>query len=274
MLKSLLVLAVVAGTWNLKWFPSGRAEHRASERVEAANINDAADVVRANLKGKGRVLFLQEMRDPQACSNLVNAIGDPKLHVAVATAYRDNRDNRLQWQQLAIVTDMPVIETEWKYAKKASRMFVPRGYAYALLDGGKEGRIACFCVHLKSNYGAYKADVLAANATKRAAMIRQVLDAARKVGAAKVLVAGDFNADRFMPQFQGEKAFAFLEAEGYSDGWEGAALTERGTHPGNTRYQDSTLDYIFQRGFAKRTLRRLVAEDFVSDHRMVVMAFK
>jgi hypothetical protein len=117
MLKSMLIFALVAGTWNLKWFPSGRAEHRASERVEAANINDAADVIRGCLKGKGRILCLQELRDPLACSNLVSAIGDTNLRVAVATAYRDFRDNRLQWQQLAIVTDLPVLETKWQYAR-------------------------------------------------------------------------------------------------------------------------------------------------------------
>ena len=53
MLKSMLIVALVAGTWNLKWFPSGRAEHRASERVEAANIADAADVVRKGLRTAG-----------------------------------------------------------------------------------------------------------------------------------------------------------------------------------------------------------------------------
>lgn len=274
MIKSLLILAVVAGTWNLKWFPSGRAEHRASERVEAANIKDAADIVRASLKGRGRVLFLQELRDPQSCSNLVSAIGSKTLQVAVATAFRDNRDNRLQWQQLAIVTDLPVIETEWKYSKKSGRLFVPRGYAYALLDGGKEGRIACFCVHLKSNYGAYKADVAAANATRRTAAIRQVLAAAEKVDADKVIIAGDFNADRFQPQFCGEKLFAMLEERGFKDGWDGAGVAERGTHPGNTRYPDSTLDYIFAKGFEKRTSRSLAPAEFVSDHRMVVMTFK
>ena len=82
MIKSLLIFAVLVGSWNLKWFPSGRAEHRASARVETANIRDAADVIRANLTGRGRVLFLQELRDPAACSNLVTAIGDDRLHVA------------------------------------------------------------------------------------------------------------------------------------------------------------------------------------------------
>ena len=274
MIKSLLIFAVLVGSWNLKWFPSGRAEHRASARVETANIRDAADVIRANLTGRGRVLFLQELRDLAACSNLVTAIGDDRLHVAVATAFRDNRDNRLQWQQMGIVTDLPVIAAEWRYAKKAGRMFVPRGYAYALLDGGKEGRIACFCVHLKSNYGTHAADALKANATRRAAGIRQVLEAAGKVEAAKVLIVGDFNADRFSPEFKDEKMFTLLTDGGFADGWTGAAADARGTHPGEGRYPDSTLDYIFHKGFNKRTSRTLAPFETVSDHRMVLMRFK
>jgi len=273
-LKSLLVFAVVAGTWNLKWFPSGRAEHRASPRVEAANISDAADVVRANLKGKGRVLFLQELRDPQACTNLVAAVGDANLHVAVATAYRDFRDNRLQWQQMAIVTDLPVLAAEWKYAKRASCQFVPRGYAYALLDGGAEGRIACFCVHLKSNYGARQPEMKAANAAKREAGLKQVIAAAKACKAEKVLIAGDFNADRFQRQFKDERIFPMLERAGFVDGWEGAERAARGTHPGNTRYPDSTLDYVFYRGFTKCLSHRLAPAEPVSDHRLVVMAFE
>ena len=274
MLKSLLVFAVVAGTWNLKWFPSGRAEHRAAPRVEAANIHDAADVIRNSLKGRGRILFLQELRDPQACTNLVAAVGDTNLHVAVATAYRDHRDNRLQWQQLAIVTDLPVVETEWKYAKRANGQFVPRGYAYALLDGGTEGMIACFCVHLKSNYGARRPEVKEANAAKREAGLKQVVEAAKACGAKKVLIAGDFNADRFQRQFKDERIFPMLEKAGFADGWEGVPLAERGTHPGNTRYPDSTLDYIFHRGFGKPVSRALAPADPVSDHRLVVMVFE
>lgn len=271
MLKSLLIFAVLAGTWNLKWFPSGRAEHRASASVEEANFAAAADVVRTGMKGKGRILFLQELRDAGACSNLVAAIGDPKLHVAVASAYRDSRDNRLQWQQLAIVTDLPVIESGWKYAKRMGRKLVPRGYAYAILDGGADGRIACFCVHLKSNYGATKPEIVTANVAKREAMVRQVLAAAGKVQADRFIIAGDFNADRFQPNFSGERIFPMLKSEGFLDGWEGASPDERGTHPGNTRFPDSTLDYIFHRGFGKTRSRKLAPANRVSDHRMVVM---
>ena len=274
MLKCFLIFAVLAGSWNLKWFPSGRAEHRASARVESANIADAADVIRANLKGSGRVLFLQEMRDAKACSNLVVAIGDTNLKVAVATAFRDFRDNRLQWQQLGIVTDLPVIKAEWRYSKKADGMFVPRGYAYALLDGGEEGRIACFCVHLKSNYGARKAAKKKENMLKREAAIRQVLAAAEKCGADKILIAGDFNSDRFQKAFKDERMFPMLESAGFKDGWEGTDPSERGTHPGSSRYPDSTLDYVFYKGYSRCASRFLAPAVPVSDHRMLAMKFE
>lgn len=273
MLKCFLIFAVLAGSWNLKWFPSGRAEHRASKRVESANIADAADVVRASLKGSGRIMFLQEMRDAQACSNLAAAVGDARLKVAVASAFRDFRDNRLQWQQLGILTDLPVIEAEWRYAPRSDGVFVPRGYAYALLDGGADGRIACFCVHLKSNYGARNPSKKAENMKKREIGMRQVIAAARKCRADRVLIAGDFNADRFHKAFRDERIFKMLESEGFRDAWDGAEYSERGTHPGNTRYPDSTLDYVFYKGFPRRPLRFLAPEAPVSDHRMLVMSF-
>ena len=274
MLKCFLIFAVLAGSWNLKWFPSGRAEHRSSARVESANIADAADVIRANLKGAGRVLFLQEMRDAKACTNLVVAIGDTNLKVAVVSAFRDFRDNRLQWQQLGIVTDMPVLKTEWKYSKKADGMFVPRGYAYALLDGGEEGRIACFCVHLKSNYGAKKAAKKKENMLKREAAIRQVLAAAENCGADKILIAGDFNSDRFQRAFKDERIFSMLESAGFRDAWEGTDPSQRGTHPGSSRYPDSTLDYVFYKGYSWCASRFLAPIAPVSDHRMLTMKFE
>ena len=274
MFKCFLIFAVLAGSWNLKWFPSGRAEHRASARVESANIADAADVIRSNLKGSGRIMFLQEMRDAKACSNLVVAIGDTNLKVAVATAFRDFRDNRLQWQQLGIVTDLPVIKAEWRYSKKADGMFVPRGYAYALLDGGEEGRIACFCVHLKSNYGARKAAKKKENMLKREAAIRQVLAAAEKCGADRILIAGDFNSDRFQRAFKDERMFPMLESAGFKDGWEGTDPSQRGTHPGSSRYPDSTLDYVFYKGHSRCASRSLAPAVPVSDHRMLAMKFE
>ena len=157
---------VLCGTWNLKWFPSGRAEHRASGRVESANIADAADIVREGLssaKGAGAIIFLQELRDETVCSNLIVAVGNTNLALASVSAFRD-WDRRLMWQQCGIATTLPVVEASWSYWKHPKGVYPPRGYAYAVVDAGKDGLIACFCIHLKSIYGATKAELRAQNA--------------------------------------------------------------------------------------------------------------
>ena len=104
--------------------------------------------------------------------------------------------------------------------------------------------------------------------------MRQVLDAVKVCRAAKVLIAGDFNPDRFQKAFKDERIFAMLESEWFKDCWEGASLSERGTHPGNTRYQDSTLDYVFYKGFAQCFSHSLVPSIPLSDHRMLVVALE
>ena len=268
---------VLCGTWNLKWFPSGRAEHRASKRVESANIADAADVVREGLslsKDAGVIIFFQELRDETACANLIKAVGMTNLVLASVTAFRD-WDRRLMWQQCGIATTLPVVESSWSYWKHPRKIYPPRGYAYAVVDAGKDGLIACFCVHLKSNYGATKAETRAQNAQKREISAQQLVDLAKKVETddgrkvKRVVIAGDFNTDPLGKRFSGEKTVQILVDAGFTNCFEGMPLEKRGTHPGTTRYPDSTLDYICHRGFAGSDEPVLSPEVPLSDHRMV-----
>lgn len=270
---------VLTGTWNLRWFPSGRAEHRASARVEAASIQDAADVVRDGIKARRRpgdhlILFFQELRDEAVCSNLVAEIGMTNLAVASVSAFRDF-DRRLGWQQNGIATDLPVLEAHFAYWRRARKVLPPRGYAFALLDGGEDGLIACYCVHLKSNYGATSEEIRAANALKRELAVEQFLSHAKKVLApdgrhvTRLLLAGDFNTDPFGGRFGGERTVPILENAGFVNCFAGMPLAARGTHPGNTRYPDSTLDFIFHRGFAEQSDCTLSPAVPLSDHRMV-----
>jgi len=273
------VLAV--GSWNLRWFPSGRAEHRASERVERANLMDAAETIAAHLPPHG-ILFVQELRDAETASNLVYAIrrdhpAASNLVVASCSAFRD-WDRRLQWQQCAVITDLPVLDAGWSYWKHAGKIQAPRGYAYALVDAGADGLVLCCCIHLKSNYGATTPEVREANRRKREICTEQLVQVAKKKVKApngrrieKFVVAGDFNADAFGRQFAEERTFAQLTEAGFANCWEGVSLQERGTHPGNTRYPDSTLDYVFTRGFGGFASRSLAPAVPVSDHRMVVV---
>lgn len=280
----LSLCAVLSGTWNLKWFPSGRAEHRASPRVEAANTADAADTVREGLKkhlgkGDGAVLFFQEMRDGRSVSNLVAAIGWDGLKVASVSAFRE-RDNRLGWQQCGIATTLPVIDFGFSYWKRPRRIFPPRGYAYALLDGGEDGVIACYCVHLKSNYGATREKIRKANREKRETCAEQLVAITKNLKTPdgrpvkKILIGGDFNVDPSQPRHAGEKTLEILLEGGFKDGWEGVPASERVTHPGSLRNPGSTLDYVCYRGFNSCTLRYSAPEIPSSDHRMAWFMFK
>ena len=280
---------VLCGTWNLKWFPSGRAEHRASPRVEKANVADAADVVRDGLRkaglvssGKspivgetGVILFFQEVRDLAACSKLVAAVGATNLTMASVSAFRD-WDNRLLWQQCGIATSLPVVESSWSYWKRsATKLFLPRGYAYALVDAGKDGLIACFCVHLKSNYGATKQETREQNAQKREIVARQVVDLTKRIKTAdgrvvgRVIIAGDFNTDPTASRFKQEQTLPVLEQAGFVNCFAGLPLEKRGTHPGGKTYPDITFDYVLHRGFAQADEPVLSPTVPLSDHRMV-----
>jgi len=272
--------AVLVGSWNLKWFPSGRAEHRAKPEVEARTTGEAAAVVRAGIgTEKGVILFFQELRDGTACSNLVARTGVTNLQTAVVSAFREY-DRRLGWQQCGIATDLPVLDAHWSYWKHPKRVYPPRGYAYALVDAGKDGLIACYGVHLKSDYGAKTREEAAKNAEKRRVCAEQLVAEAKRVKGPdgrkvrRVLIAGDFNADRYEKDGVDVRTFSTLTDAGFADGWEGAAASERGTHPGRGRWPDTTLDYIFHSGWTRVARRALSPSVPLSDHRMVWMNFE
>ena len=279
LLSSILSLcAVLCGTWNLKWFPSGRAEHRAPPNVEAATISGAAEHVRGELSsrrrvGEGVVLFFQELRDGTVFSNLVMRIGAPGMKMVSVSSFRE-RDNRLGWQQCAIASNLPVLDSGFAYWKRPRRIFPPRGYAYALLDGGDDGVIACFCVHLKSNYGATTEELRRSNREKREVCAEQLVALAKTIKTPdgrrvnKVLVGGDFNADSRSPRYGEERTAAIMIGGGFIDGWEGVPYRERITHSSSKRRAGSTLDYVYARGFSKCVLREVSPAVEVSDHRM------
>ena len=273
-ISSFIFAAIVVGTWNGNWFPSGRAEHRAHPDVEAATSAAAAKMLAEGLKAidpegtNDVILCLNEIRGPRSATNLLAQTGRKDLRMAVITGYR--RRDRFDQQQDVIATTLPVVDAHWSKWKAAGKETPPRGYAYAavLVDPTTTARV--YAVHLKSNYGATTPELKASNRMKRTLAATQLVESAkppRKSGApgGPVIVAGDMNADKWGKDFVDEQLFRIFEDAGFANALESLPPESRGTHP-SRKYGSSALDYVFFRNLAVLGLPRVVPNDGLSDH--------
>jgi endonuclease/exonuclease/phosphatase family metal-dependent hydrolase len=274
MLKFLLA-AIVVGTWNTQWFPSGRAKHRAHPDVEAATVKAAGALLRkgiATLDPAGTndvILCLGEIRGPRAAQALCDAVGRTNLSVAVVTRYRWR--DRFDEQQDVILTTLPVAQANWSVWKSSKGVRPPRGRAHARLIIAPAVTAAVYAVHLKSNYHAVTENQRADNREKRRLAVEQLVAGEkprRGRRADPVVIAGDFNADRWRAEFAGETLFATLASAGFLNVLERLPPAARGTHP-NRKWGDSALDYIFLRGLAAEGPARIISAEGLSDHNPV-----
>ena len=267
--------AVVVGTWNGNWFPSGRAEHRAHPDVEAATSAAAAKMLAEGLKEvdpegtNDVILCLNEIRGPRAATNLLAQIGRKDLRMAVISGYR--RRDRFDQQQDVIATTLPVANAHWSKWKGAGKETPPRGYAFAAVVIDPATTASVYAVHLKSNYGATTPELKASNRAKRTVAAQQLRESVKpprgkKRPGSPVIVAGDMNADKWNKNFADEQLFKILEGAGFGNALESLPPKSRGTHP-SRKYGDSALDYVFFRGLSVSGLPRIVPNDGLSDHR-------
>ncbi len=177
---------VMVTTWNMKWFPSGLVDLRNSEEAEKATVAEAGRMLSEAFKehtrksGAELIVLAQEVRDAATMSNYVDAAGIKGLKLVSVSNFRDG-DVPI-WQQVAILSTLPVLDAGYATWAKGIGVSIPRGFAYALLDGGKEGPIACFSLHLKSNMNRSGTDVEdQKNIYKREAAAAQILAVVRKM---------------------------------------------------------------------------------------------
>ncbi len=277
---AMIVAAVTVGIWNGQWFPSGRAEHRAAPEVEARTIATAGAMLRAGLdradpSGTNDVILcLNEIRGMETARALCEAIGRTNLHVAVVSGYR--RRDRFDQQQDVIATTLPVAEANWSRWKNAKGKTPPRGYARARVVVSPTVTATVYAVHLKSNYGQTNDDIAYTNRVKRTLAVRQLV-AQESPGTGKsgpVIVAGDFNADRWGEAFKAETIFTDFSDAGFSNALWLLPATERVTHPKRGRWSGCALDYIMYRGLSPKGLPIIVPAGDVSDHNAVFQTFK
>ena len=268
-----ILAAVVVGTWNGNWFPSGRAEHRAAPEVEAATIAASAKMLASGLRNMDPsgtndvILCLNEIRGPRVASNLVAQIGRRGLRVAVVTGYR--RRDRFDQQQDVIATTLPVSEAHWSKWRNAGTDTPPRGYAFAavVLDPATTANV--YAVHLKSDFGAKDPVIVSENATKRLLAVSQLVEQEKpkrgKGPRRPVIVAGDLNADRWLPESPDARLFVALEKAGFTNLLAGLPPSERCTHP-SPKFGDRTFDYVFCRGLESAARPQTVRSEGLSDH--------
>jgi endonuclease/exonuclease/phosphatase family metal-dependent hydrolase len=238
-------------TWNLEWFPNGSA-HETSPAQQDQRIKEAADVLRPI---DPDIILLQEVRDYDVCARLGEAIAPGIYRVAICSAFKEPFQSGLGRQQVAILSKFQAQAAWAEPWKSMNGVDPPRGFAFAWFKIGNED-VGVYSVHLKSNlitHGDREAET-AKNIRKREIAIVQLLAHVHDVIGMTmptikgVVIGGDFNTNHDQAMFAAERTLDSLAAAGYRNGFEGLALSERVTHPGNHGFPDATFDYVFAKG--------------------------
>jgi len=79
-----------------------------------------------------------------------------------------------------------------------------------------------------------------------------------------IVIGGDFNTNHDQAMFAAERTLNSLADAEYQNGFEGLALSERVTHPGNNGFPDATFDYVFVKGLT--AMRPSISRTTASDH--------
>ena len=264
----------------MKWFPSGKKDIRLDnehERIQIAGdmLQQAAEELQGKDKKPERIYFLQEIRDAVTCSNLISSLNNSEIKLASISSF--NNGGAKDWQQTAILTSLPVLDAEYEAWHNEDGISPPRGFTYALLSY-KDGYIACFSIHLKSNLnrdGSVYGEQL--NIFKRESSARQLLNKIKEIKEKYsdkkvcVLIAGDFNTNIDNPQFVSEDTLRSLYAAHYRSCFRDIKLKDRVTCPGKGEYPDATFDYILYKDFSTVPETKIFDGNAISDHHIVTM---
>ena len=185
------------------------------------------------------------------------------------------------WQQVAIMSTLPVIDSGYATWSRGAGVAIPRGFAYALLDGGAAGPIACFSVHLKSNLNRTGTNVEnQKNIYKREAASAQILALVKKMRTnfpdeqLKVVVGGDFNTSDDSLEFVSESTIRAFYGAHFRSCFRDLKKSQKITHPAANGFPDATFDYILYRGFERIVSRRIYPGQPVSDHNLVALRLR
>lgn len=274
---------VLAVTWNMKWFPSGVANLRAEPRVEAERIALAGRIANRAWREHGAernagvVVFAQEMRDRGCCERWAQACGIPGLKVVEASAFKD-RTGVETWQQIALLSDLPVLERGTSGFRSVNGVALPRGFVHAVFDLGANGVLIAAGLHLKSNLNRTGEELeTQRNMYKREGAALQILEKIRELGkryegrTVREVVAGDFNTSDEDLAFVSEATLRSFYGAHFRSCFRGLKPRQRVTLRGSGGFGDATFDYVLYRGFGRIAGRGIFDGSGVSDHNLVAI---
>ncbi len=267
-------------SWNMRWFPSGYLEQQ-SEKDENQRVSQAARLMRQ--QGLPDILLVQEIRDMKTCQALVKQLDDKAFRPVVCSSFIDYQSQEPALQQLGIFSRYQALVAGSEPWHVADFVYPPRGYAFAVFDIGGQ-LVACFNVHLKSNYIPEGQDVqrqTTLNRLKRELSAHQILDRIetfRREGVkgrpvTSFIVAGDFNTSLFDETYHAEATIRNMLDTGFSNAHEGLVGDAYATLPANPYYPAATFDYILYTGLSPTGRPRVLPDVWISDHREIRAEF-
>ena len=237
-------------TWNLEWFPSGSSKGFASKEIESKRISSVAETLK---QINGDIFILQEVRDNQACKDLVEALKPLNYTISVCSQFKEGFGGAVGLQQIAILSKLQATASWAENWNTVSISDPPRGFAFASFRVGTND-IGVYGVHLKSNLT--RGDIERGrqlNILKRELAAEKVMRHINESSFNKtnqmevVIVGGDFNTSLDQNEFASERTLTIFKENQFESGYEDVDLKQRITIPGKLKYPDATFDYLFVR---------------------------
>ena len=252
-------------SWNMEWFPGKRPTASAAEA--AVHLKAGQDALQ---KINPDIFIGVEINDWNAFHQLCSTI--PGLVVHVVSSFIDPQTGEIRPQQIGIASKLPC-QGAWWEPWKANVPNISRGFSFAALEG-PAGLLMVYGNHLKSNRGSDTPEGTANVAAMRDEQARQLLGHMKAMELAyhsrpiKAWIAGgDFNTNHDN-QFPLCHAVDILTRAGLHNSWLGVPREQRltwRTEPGG-RFEPTTFDYLFVKGFGPLTATTLPQPMDVSDH--------
>jgi endonuclease/exonuclease/phosphatase family metal-dependent hydrolase len=255
--------SVTVAFWNIQWFPGRRP--RATRAEESRQIKAVhSDIAQLNAD----IIGLEEVRDFARAGVAIAPLPGFKVDVC---ANFPAREGQAETQQVAIASRLQPLSAWAEAWKTAGAMTPPRGFAFAAYQFAPRQLILVYAVHLKSNRGDIRENILIRQESLRQlrAHMNAMEAAYGKLGAITWIVGGDFNTSLDDQRFATETTLRALMSNGFAWTWQNVPVASRTTLPPDRDFPPACFDHIFYRGATLRKAWVANTAGQSSDHHAV-----